>query len=57
MELIYDHFGEDDAEVILGYKDRQTEADRLSIRYDTYCKRLSRKIRTFLPILKDAGYC
>ena len=57
MELIYDHFGEDDAEVLLGYKDRRTEAERLSIRYDTYCKRLSRKIRSFLPILKDAGYC
>ena len=57
MELIYDHFGEDDAEVLLGYKDRRTEAERLSIRYDTYCKRLYRKILTFLPILKDAGYC
>ncbi len=57
LELIYDHFGEDDAEVLLGYKDRRTEAERLSIRYDTYCKRLSRKIRAFLPILKDAGYC
>ena len=56
MELIIDHFGEDDAEVLLGYKDRRTEAERLSIRYDTYCKRLSRKIHTFLPILKDAGY-
>ena len=57
LELIYDHFGEDDAEVILGFKDRRTEAERLSIRYDTYCKRLSRKICTFLPVLKDAGYC
>ena len=57
MELIYDHFGEDDAGVLLGYKDRRTEAERLSIRYDTYCKRLTRKIRAFLPILKDAGYC
>ena len=57
LELIFDHFGEDDAEVLLGYSDRQTEAKRLSISYDTYCKRLSRKIHTFLPILKNAGYC
>ncbi len=57
MELIYDHFGENDAEVLLGYKDRRTEAERLLIRYDTYCKRLSRKIRAFQPVLKDAGYC
>lgn len=57
MELIYDYFGENDAEVILEFKDRRTEAERLSIRYDTYCKRLSRKIHAFIPILKDAGYC
>ncbi len=57
MELIYDYFGENDAEVILEFKDRRTEAERLSIRYDTYCKRLSRKIHDFIPILKDAGYC
>ena len=57
IELIYDYFGENDAEVILEFKDRRTEAERLSIRYDTYCKRLSRKIHAFIPILKDAGYC
>ena len=57
MELIIDHFGEDDAEVLLGYSDRHTESNRLSISYDTYCKRLSRKIHSFLPILKNAGYC
>lgn len=57
LELIYDYFGKDDAEVLLGYKDRRSEADRLSINYDTYCKRLSRKIRSFQPILENAGYC
>lgn len=57
MELIIDHFGEDDADVILGYSDRHTEANRLSISYDTYCKRLSRKVRSFLPFLENAGYC
>jgi hypothetical protein len=57
MELIIDHFGEDDAEVLLGYSDRLSESNRLSISYDTYCKRLSRKIDSFLSILKKAGYC
>ena len=61
MELIIDHFGEDDADVLLGHSDRQTEANRLSISYDTYCKRLSRKIArkmdSLLLILKNAGYC
>jgi len=57
MELIIDHFGEHDAEVLLGYSDRITEANRLSISYDTYCKRLSRKIHSFMPVLQVAGYC
>jgi hypothetical protein len=57
MELIIDHFGEDDAEVLLGYSDRLSESNRLSISYDTYCKRLSRKIHSFVPVLKAAGYC
>jgi hypothetical protein len=57
LELIYDHFGKDDAEVILGYTHRRSEATRLSIPYDTYCKRLSRKILSFQPILENAGYC
>ncbi len=57
MDLIIDHFGENDAEVLLGYSDRLSEAKRLSISYDTYCKRLSRKIKSFAPVLKAAGYC
>jgi len=57
LELIYNHFGKDDGEVILGYTHRRSEATRLSIPYDTYCKRLSRKIRSFQPILENAGYC
>ena len=57
MDLIMDHFGEDDAKVLLGYSDRLTESNRISISYDTYSKRLSRKIHSFLPILKQAGYC
>jgi hypothetical protein len=57
MDLIIDHFGEYDAAVLLGYSDRQTESNRLSISYDTYCKRLSRKFHSFVPVLKNAGYC
>ena len=57
MDLIIDHFGEDDTKVLMGYSDRQTESNRLSISYATYCKRLFRKIQSFLPILKNAGYC
>ena len=57
MELIIDHFGEDDAKVLLGYSDRRSEAKRLSISYDAYCKRLQRKISAFLPVLQEAGYC
>jgi hypothetical protein len=57
LELIIDHFGENDAEVLFGYKDRKSEAERLSIGYDAYCKRLQRKIAAFLPVLKEAGYC
>jgi hypothetical protein len=57
MELIIDHFGENDADVLLGYSDRLSESARLSISYYTYCKRLSRKIDSFLPILENAGYC
>ena len=56
-EIIINHFGEDDARVLLGYTNRRTEAERLSISYDTYSKRLQRKITTFLPVLKEAGYC
>lgn len=56
-EIIINHFGENDARVLLGYTDRRTEAKRLSISYDTYSKRLQRKITAFLPVLKEAGYC
>jgi len=57
QDLIIDHFGEDDAEVLFGYSDRLSESNRLSICYDTYCKRLSRKRHSFVSVLKAAGYC
>ena len=57
MELILDHYGKDDTKVLLGYTDRRTEAERLSITYNAYSKRLFRKTRDFIPVLKEAGYC
>ncbi len=56
LGFILDHFGKDDTMVLLGIKDRRDEADRLSIKYDTYCKRLNRKVQSFIPILKEHGY-
>ena len=56
LGLILNHFGKNDTMVLLGIKDRRDEADRLSIKYDTYCKRLNRKVQSFIPILKQHGY-
>jgi len=57
LGLVNTHYGEDDAKVVLGLTDRQAEAERLSVPYDTYRKRLDRKNRTFRKVLKRAGYC
>ena len=57
LELIIDHFGEDDAMVLMDIRDRHDEAERTSIPYHTYCKRLQRKIKSFIPILDKSGYC
>ena len=46
MELIIDHFGEDDAEVLLGYSDRQSESERLSI---SYIPTVSAYLEKFIP--------
>ena len=57
LEIIINHFSENDTKVLLGYTDRRTEAERLSITYDAYSKRLFRKTRDFIPVLEEAGYC
>jgi len=57
LELVQNHYGDDDAKVVLGLMDRKAEAKRRSITYDTYRKRLDRKTCDFRPILKKAGYC
>ena len=56
MDLMKDFYSENEILVLLGYKDRRTEAERLSIPYFTYCKRLDRKKLDFKLILQEAGY-
>jgi len=56
MDLIFAHFGATDALVVLGYQDRDTVAESLSLSYDAYRKRLLRKKLSFVQVLEEAGY-
>lgn len=56
METASDYFGGNDLAVILGLKDKRAEARRLGLDYDTYRKRLQRKLIKFRSILNDSGY-
>lgn len=56
METATDHFGNSDLAVILGLKDKRTEAMRIGLDYDSYRKRLQRKLNQFRSILNDDGY-
>lgn len=56
IDLMKDFYSENEILVLLGYKDRRTEAERLSKDYYAYCKRLSRKHESFKLILQEAGY-
>jgi len=56
-DLMKDFYSENEILVLLGFKDRRSEAERLSIGYHTYCKRLNRKRSAFKLILQEAGYC
>ena len=56
METSTDYFGDNDLAVILGIKNKRTEARRLGLNYDTYRKRLQRKLIKFRSMLKDDGY-
>ena len=56
MEAMYRFFGPADAEVILGYRDRRTEADRQGLSYETYCKRLYRETLAFHSHLLKHDY-
>ena len=56
METAMDHFDDSDLSAILGMKDKRTEAMRLGLDYDSYRKRLQRKLNQFRSILNDDGY-
>ena len=56
METATEHFGNSDLSAILGMKDKRTEAMRLGLDYDSYRKRLQRKLNQFRSILNDDGY-
>jgi hypothetical protein len=56
MEIAARYFGEEDLAVIIAIKDKRAEARRLGLNYETYRKRLQRKISNFQSILKDNGY-
>jgi hypothetical protein len=56
IALARDYIGDDDLAVIIGLKKREDEAERLGVEYDTYRKRLQRKLSKFKDILNDAGY-
>ena len=56
QNLISNHFGENDTAVLLGWQNRESEADRLKISKEAYCKRLQRKTGFFKDVLEKAGY-
>ena len=56
LGLIMDHYGKDDAKVILGIADRKDMSEHLAMNYHSYCKRLQRKTTAFKQILKKHGY-
>ena len=57
LQLMLDHYGIDDASVLLGLKDRKSFAKEMGIDYYVYCKRLNRLTSAFKQVLADAGYC
>lgn len=56
LDLVTDFFDKDDVPVLLGFRDRLGESERLSIDYYTYCKRLNRDISAFKSHIKNVGY-
>ena len=57
LQLILEHYGIDNASVLLGVKDRRSFAKEIGVKYDTYCKRLNRLTSAFKQVLADSGYC
>jgi len=57
IEHLVKFLGEDDAKVLLGLESRKSEAERIGLGYDAYCKKLRRKIMRNLSEFEKAGYC
>ena len=55
-ELAADFFGKENLLVLLGIKDKRTEAKRLSMKYHSYRKQLQRKVAAFKSFIKELGY-
>ena len=55
-DLLEEHYGKFDADIIMGGKDRKVAAKKLGMKYFSYCKRLQRNKDSFLPVLVVAGY-
>jgi hypothetical protein len=55
-ELIVSIVGLNDSLVLIGLKDRKTEAEQQRLDYYTYCQRLHRKKRLLRKVLLDLGY-
>lgn len=56
LDLAVEFFDKNELEVLLGVKDRHTEAERIGVEYFTYCKRLQRKSEAFRSYLKQIDY-
>ena len=56
LDLASRFFVKPDLEVLLGISDRQTAAEELGLKYDSYCKHLSRKVVRFRSVITNLGY-
>ena len=54
--IINDFFGDFDGQVVSGYLERRDAADICNVNYNTYCKRVRRKLNDFPPVLSGTGY-
>lgn len=56
LNLASRFFAKADLEVLLGISDRQTAAEAWGLKYDSYCKHLSRKVERFRSVITKLGY-
>jgi len=57
LVLVHEYFDEVDILVLEDIIDRKEAAERSSLSYDAYCKRLQRKINSFKILAAKAGHC